>query len=221
MNDFAVSSVSSQQLSPQWGSRLRGSLCLEKNCSAAVWFLSCTNGRLESADVGLRVNGSFKSNCYFPYVKHCGSIVMVFYTDDTWVCLRCDFFFYSSMVVSITLKHFHRLNQYCVINPIRDHLGSAVVLFRCLGIEAPSPTVVSNTQSLCAIWGYEKVQGDAADCWQQPRHDSQKKPNPSVVEEYGGGVEGTSQRAQQSREHVGPGQHPSSALKGKREMSFL
>lgn len=69
--------------------------------------------------------------------------------------------------------------------------------------------------------GYKKVQGNAAYCWQQPRHDPQKKLKASVVEEYGSSEEGTSQWAQQARGSGGQGQRLSSVLKGNIKSNSL
>lgn len=64
-----------------------------------------------------------------------------------------------------------------------------------------------------SMQGYEQVQSADACGRQSPRQDSQKKGEPAVIDEDGGGVEGSSQRGQQSGEGAGAGQDMASVLK--------
>lgn len=61
--------------------------------------------------------------------------------------------------------------------------------------------------------GYEQVQSAAAYGCQRPWHDSQKKREPAVIDEDGGGVESSGQRGQQSGDGARGGQDVSSVLK--------
>lgn len=90
----------------------------------------------------------------------------------------------------MTYKYSYGLNSYCT-KPL-----------------TPTATEVGNGTE-----GYEQVQSAAGCCRQSPRHGSQKKREPVVVDEDGSGVESAGQRGQQSREGGRVGQDVSSVLK--------